>query len=138
MLAPPNKGSIVADRMKDFLPYKVIAGTSGLELTPEAVARVPPPTCSFGIVAGGTGDETGLNPLLPGDNDGTVLVKNTRLEGADDYLLVRAFHSFIMNHEAVIEATLRFLKDGSFRGGPKARAVDSASGRSGASGPRAP
>lgn len=138
MLAPPNKGSFVADRMKDFLPYRAVAGTSGVELTPEAVARVPLPSCSFGILAGGTGEDTGLNPLLPGDNDGTVLVENTRLEGAADYLLVRAFHSFIMNQEAVIEATLRFLKHGKFRAGPEARALNSAPGASEAPDPATP
>jgi pimeloyl-ACP methyl ester carboxylesterase len=114
MLGTPNQGSVVAELLRDWLPYQIVAGKSGQELTLGSVAGVPPPACSFGIIAGGTGDDRGLNPLLPGDNDGTVLVADTRLEGADDFLLVRRAHSWLMSDPEVIKATIRFLKEGRF------------------------
>ena len=114
MLGTPNQGSVVAEVLRDWLPYQIVAGKSGQELTLISVAGVPPPACSFGIIAGGTGDGRGLNPLLPGDNDGTVLVADTRLEGAEDFLLVPYAHSWLMNETVVIEATVRFLKEGKF------------------------
>ena len=115
MLGPPNRGSVVAEVLEDWLPYRVVAGEAALQLTPAGVNKIPPPACTFGIIAGGTGTDIGLNPGLPGDNDGTVLVESTRLDSADDFLVVRCLHSFLMNSDEAIEATARFLKTGKFR-----------------------
>src|SRR5690606_8820940 len=107
MLAPPNRGSVVAESMKDWLPFRAIVGEVAHDLTPDGVRDLPAPPCEFGVIAGGTGAENGLNPFLPGDNDGTVLVANTKLPGMKDFLRVKALHSFIMENERVIEATVR-------------------------------
>ena len=115
MLGPPNRGSVVAELLQDWLPYKVVAGKAAAQLTAEEMGKVPPPPVSFGIIAGGTGTARGFNPALGGDNDGIVLVENARLASADDFLLLRCLHSFLMNHEEAIEATSRFLKKGKFR-----------------------
>ena len=114
MLAPPNHGSVIADVLEDWVPFQVIAGEVGQELTPEALAELPAPACSFGVIAGGMGKAHGYNPVLVGDNDGVVLVDNARLPGTDDFLLVNASHSFIMCKTKVIEATIAFLKTGRF------------------------
>jgi hypothetical protein len=114
MIAPPNQGSAIAEALRDWLPYRATLGEVGQELTPEAVARMPLPSCEFGIIAGGKGDGKGLNPLLRGDNDGVVTVDETRLRGAADFLLLHATHTFIMANEKCIEATRRFLETGRF------------------------
>jgi pimeloyl-ACP methyl ester carboxylesterase len=114
MIAPPNRGSAVAEALKDWLPYQTLLGEVGQELTPEAVARRPIPACEFGVIAGGKGNAKGLNPLLDGDNDGLVTVEETRLPGAADFLLIDASHTFIKSNERCIEATRRFLKSGKF------------------------
>lgn len=114
MLAPPNRGSVLAEVLEDWVPFQVIAGDVGQELTPAALVTLPEPSCSFGIIAGGTGKEYGYNPVLKGDNDGVVLVANTRLPGANDFLRLNASHSFIMHKQQVIDATLRFLRTGRF------------------------
>ncbi len=105
----------MAEVLEDCLPYRVVAGEAALQLTPAAVSKIPAPTCTFGIIAGGTGTDIGLNPVLLGDNDGIVLVESTRLDSADDFLVVRCLHSFLMNSDEAIEATARFLKTGKFR-----------------------
>ena len=110
MIGTPNRGSTVADVLKDWLPYQLVAGDAGQEVTPASVARVPVPTCSFGNIAGGTGTARGFNPLLPGDNDGTVLVRSVHLPGERDFLRVRTLHSFLMSDDRVVRATVRFLQ----------------------------
>ncbi len=106
MLAPPSKGSRVAEILKDFLPFEWITGETGQGLTPERAAKVPLPACPFGIIAGGRGDGKGYNPIFHGDNDGVVSVEEAKLDGAADFLLVNSLHSFIMNHPDAIRAAL--------------------------------
>lgn len=109
MLAPPNQGSVVAETLKEWLPFQAAAGQAGQELTPRAVARIPAPECEFGIIAGGAGNESGFNPLLPGDDDMVVTVESTRLAGAADFLVIPATHTFIMDKPEAREAVLNFL-----------------------------
>ncbi|MBC8242728.1 MAG: hypothetical protein H8E30_19990 [Alphaproteobacteria bacterium] len=70
----------------------------------------------FGIIAGGKGNGEGYNPLLPGDDDGTVAVSETMLTGARDFIVVPAIHAQISNDPKTIEATLNFLNSGCFNG----------------------
>ena len=123
MLAPPNRGSIAADAVRDWMPYRWLMGAVGQEVTTAEIAKVPIPQCEFGIIAGGKG-KAGYNPLLPGDDDGVVTVENTKLEGARDFLRVQSSHTFIMNHAETRRAVLRFLKSGSFA--PRDPQADSA------------
>jgi hypothetical protein len=73
------------------------------------------PSCEFGILAGGRGDDIGRNPLLDGDDDFVVSVAETRLAGARDFMVVPALHTVIMDHPAVQEYTVRFLQQGFFQ-----------------------
>jgi len=112
MIAPPNQGSAIARTIKDLAPYRLIYGESGQELTPDDAALIPAMTHDFAIIAGGKGDGRGYNPLLPGDDDGTVTVAETRLDGAKDFLIVRQIHGLISGHQATIRATINFLTRG--------------------------
>jgi pimeloyl-ACP methyl ester carboxylesterase len=114
MIAPPNKGSQVADRLKGLPAYRWLTGESGQGLTTEAASKLPVPSVEFGIIAGGRGNTNGFNPLLPGDNDGLVTVAETALDGARDFLLVRTTHGLVDDHPQTIDATLSFLRDGCF------------------------
>ena len=114
MLAPPSSGSSFADAVDEFLPAQILLGPAAHELAMEEIRNIPSPDCSFGIIAAGGPGSDGWNPLLEGDDDGVVSVEETRLEGADDFLLVRGLHTFLMKDDQVIQATLRFLETGSF------------------------
>lgn len=114
MIAPPNKGSQIADRLKELPAYRWLTGKSGQGLTTEAAAGLPIPEIEFGIIAGGRGNTNGFNPLLPGDNDGLVTVAETALDGARDFMLVRTTHGLVDDHPQTIDATLAFLRDGRF------------------------
>ncbi len=114
LIAPPNQGSAVARLLKDIPAYRWIYGAAGQQLTPAEVSKIPLIQHPFAIVAGGTGDGEGFNPLLPGDDDGTVALAETRLEGALDFLVVPEIHAVISNHRDTIRATINFLKHGKF------------------------
>jgi pimeloyl-ACP methyl ester carboxylesterase len=117
MLAAPNQGALLAEVFADNILFKEIAGDSGQQLGrqwPELEKRLATPSFEFGVIAGGKGNEKGINPLLKGDNDGVISVDTAKLDGARDFVVVRSLHSFIMDQPLVQEYTLRFLRDGHF------------------------
>ncbi|MDP6942215.1 MAG: alpha/beta fold hydrolase [Planctomycetota bacterium] len=117
MLAPPSHGSVVAETLKDFMPFEWLAGPSGQDVTASGVetSQLPVPPCEFGVIAGGKNNDRGWNPLLEGDDDGVVTVEETRLPGLTDFLLVERAHTFIMRAPEVVGATVRFLLAGKFQ-----------------------
>ncbi|MFV1967376.1 MAG: esterase/lipase family protein [Pirellulaceae bacterium] len=117
MLAPPNNGAALAEQFRNNTLFQTIWGTSGLELAKKWTSvekHLAIPDCQFGIIAGGTGQDGGRNPLLQGDDDMIVSVAETRLRGAYDFVVVPALHSMIMDHSKAREYTLRFLEYGYF------------------------
>jgi pimeloyl-ACP methyl ester carboxylesterase len=117
MLAPPNQGSLTALALAENNVLKVVTGDAVRQLGldwDKLQDRLAVPDFEFGIIAGGKGDDSGYNSLLPGDDDGTVSVASTRLAGARDSAVVPVLHSFIMNDAKVHQYTLRFLKTGRF------------------------
>jgi len=117
MLAPPNQGSQFAGFFADNGLFRLVAGDSARQLGKEwekLAGKLRTPPCEFGILAGGWGDGNGLNPLLPGDDDGTVTVESTRLAGARDFAVLPVRHSKIVKDPTAMEYTLRFLAHGHF------------------------
>ncbi len=119
MLAPPNQGSRKLEMFKGVPLVRLLLGPyapSELGIGEGTLSREAGiPDREFGIIAGGTGTDRGYSFFLSGDNDGTVSVEETRLEGAKDFLLVPRLHTFIMNGREVIDATIAFLETGRFR-----------------------
>lgn len=115
MIGTPNRGAEIATRLDQLPAFRTIAGPSLGQLRLERADQLPIPDVRFGIVAGARGDGRGYNPLLTEDNDMTVTVSETMLEGAEDTLVISALHTFLMIHPEVIEATLRYLQTGRFQ-----------------------
>ncbi|MFM7056044.1 MAG: esterase/lipase family protein [Planctomycetota bacterium] len=117
MLGTPNLGADLAAMLKNFVLFKAVFGPAGQELAAGAesiAAALPVPDFPFGIIAGGRGDDRGFNPLLRGDDDGTVTVACTRLPGVADFLRVNRLHSLLMSDPQVCAAICCFLKSGRF------------------------
>ncbi len=117
MLSPPNKGSELADYLRDWEIYKFGTGPSGQELGsgPDSTPnRIGPVNFELGVI---TGDAT-LNPvfseIIPGPDDGKVSVESAKVEGMQDFLVVPHSHAFIMNSADVAEEVIAFLKTGAF------------------------
>ena len=117
MIGPPNRGSELATGLAGSRVFQFVLGKPGLELGTQWVweeRSLAVPRFEFGIIAGGQGNDAGLNPLLPGDDDGVVTVASTRLAGASDFLVVPAFHALLPRSSKVQDCTLRFLEHGYF------------------------
>lgn len=118
MIATPNQGAELADRFERNMLFRAVYGPAGRQLVsaPDGfIASLPTPGFEFGVIAGGRGTERGYNPLIPGDDDGTVSVESTRLPGAADFILLDRLHTFLITAPETREYTLRFLKEGRFR-----------------------
>jgi hypothetical protein len=117
MLGPPNQGAEIATRMQYVPLFKTVTGPSGKALASdwdELESDLAIPSIPFGIIAGGRGNDRGLNPLVTGDDDVVVRVEETRLPGARDFRVVPALHSFMMDDRDVKKLTRNFLEQGWF------------------------
>ena len=117
MLAPPNQGSELADKLKGFWPYRFFVGPAGAQLgtdTDSFPKRLPPIDFELGVIAG----DRSLNPLfsawIPGSDDGKVSVRSTRTDGMSGFLVVHRSHTWIASNRKVISAVVRFLQTGQF------------------------
>ena len=100
MLAPPNQGSRVADRLEGTLGWLLDPLSEVTTDSLSTARRLPPPEgVEFAILAG--------------DRDGKVSVAETFLPGAREHRVVPARHTFIMLRPSVVEMTERFLRTGS-------------------------
>lgn len=118
MLAPPNQGSEIADRVKSSQFLSFILGPTVIQLGTgdgSLPRRLPAPWYDLGIIAGVDDFNPVGNFFVPEPSDGTVSVSNTRLEGMTDFVTVQKSHTFIMRSVDVNEYVIRFLCTGSFR-----------------------
>jgi pimeloyl-ACP methyl ester carboxylesterase len=117
MLSPPNQGSEIIDTFADSSLLRSLLGPAGMKLgTGEdgITQELGPVRFSLGVI---TGDRS-LSPigswLIPGPDDGKVAVDRAAVEGAVDFMVVHATHTFIMNRKDVAEEVLYFLEHGQF------------------------
>lgn len=118
MIAPPNKGTPVADFISTIGFLKSIGGPNVRNLTTDpqtGAERLPIPTCEVGLILGITGRKTGYNPFLIGDNDGYVLPERAKLGIEKDIAYVKADHTALTQSRKVILLSLSFLKKGTFK-----------------------
>ena len=113
MLAPPNRGSVLAARFHGFRPFHWLYGAAAEELQPERVAALPAPPASTDVLvlAGGRLDGRGYLRAIPGNNDGVVALAETFLPGVEP-LLVGGSHSLLQWRPAILEQAIRFLREG--------------------------
>jgi triacylglycerol lipase len=118
MLAPPNQGSELVDRLGRLRLFKLLNGPAGQQLGTGAEGlprRLPTVDFDLGVITGTRGL---FNPvlwsLLPKPNDGKVAVASTQVEGMRDFRMLPVTHTFLMGNRRVINLTLHFLKHGQF------------------------
>lgn len=123
MLGPPNQGSEIIDKTRDWPGFEIFTGAAGLQLGTDAgsmPSRLGPVDFELGVIAG-TGTINFLSSsMLPNPDDGKVSVASTQVEGMDDFLVVGNSHRYISRSDIVIRNTENFLKNGSFLDADKA------------------
>ena len=103
MLAPPNKGSEMANLFSQSKIVTSIMGSSLKRLKTDSDSipnTLPAPDYEVGIIAG--------------KFDFTVPPEMTKLEKSKDFTTVNTSHTFIMNYPSTLSAILKFLQTGKF------------------------
>lgn len=121
-LGSPLAGSAIAKHYSEEWWAKVVCGPILHSMHPDLVARLPPPPCLLGSIAGTS--ETVLlpaammmRPISKGRrSDTTVLVEETHLVDNRDHAEVSEIHTLLPTNKRVHLLVSRFLKTGSFKG----------------------
>ncbi|AHF90857.1 alpha/beta hydrolase [Opitutaceae bacterium TAV5] len=122
MLAPPNTGSEIVDRLGDWRLFQWINGPAGGQLgtaaTGEAsiVTRLGPAPAGveIGVIAGSFSWNPLYSSLIPGDDDGKVAVARTHLDGEAAHLVLPYSHTWLMWRKRTLAAVNAFLRTGRF------------------------
>jgi pimeloyl-ACP methyl ester carboxylesterase len=116
-LAPPNHGSESADLLKDTWLYKEKYGPAGQQLTTNQ-SKIEylfgEVDYELGIIAGNSTIDPISSAMIPGDDDGRVSVKSTKLKGMKDHIIISASHTYFPDNKKVQKQTAYFLKHGKF------------------------
>jgi len=118
MLAPPNQGSEVVDKLRDVPGFKFINGTAGLQLGTDADSipvKLGSVDFDLGVIAGNRTVNLLLSRMLPNPDDGKVSVASTRVEGMADHITLPVTHTFMMRSKSVIEQAVYFVEHGRFK-----------------------
>jgi hypothetical protein len=117
MLSPPGQGTELVDAFAESPLLRGLLGPAGASLGTDSaslVGRRRSVDFALGII---TGDRS-VNPIgswiIPGPDDGKVGVERARIQGAADFIVVPATHTFIMNRADVAEEVVSFLRRGRF------------------------
>ena len=117
MLAPPNQGSEVVNKLGRLFLFKWINGPAGSELgtdTNSTPNKLGPATFPVGVIAGDRSINWINSLLIPGRDDGKVSIERTKLAGMSDHIVIHATHPFIMRNREAIRQTIQFLRTGAF------------------------
>ncbi|WP_340121173.1 esterase/lipase family protein [Methylobacter svalbardensis] len=117
MLAPPNQGSEVVDKLGSWRLFYYLNGPAGLQLgtgSNSVPNRLGPVNFQLGVIAGSKTANPFLSRLIPDVNDGKVSVSRAQVAGMQDFIVMPYSHPFIMRRVAVIEQALHFIQQGYF------------------------
>lgn len=121
MIAPPNQGSEVVDRMRKVPGFQLLNGPAGLQLgtgDDDVPRQLPAVDFPLGVIAGTRTFNLMLSQFLPNPDDGKVSVESTKVEGMAEHVTVPYSHPFIMERAEVLDLALRFISSGSFAESP--------------------
>jgi hypothetical protein len=117
MLGPPNQGSEIVDKTRDWPGFEMMAGDAGAQLgtNDESVpSQLGPVEFELGVIAGTGTINVFASSMLPDPDDGKVSVASTRVDGMNDFLVVSNSHRYITRSDVVFRNTESFLRSGEF------------------------
>ncbi|MEL7185385.1 MAG: alpha/beta fold hydrolase [Pseudomonadota bacterium] len=117
MLGPPNQGSAAVDELKDVPGFDWINGPAGRQLGKgewHAVLALGPANFELGVIAGTRTIDPFVSAVLENPDDGRVSLEDTKIDGMDDFAIVKHSHAYMMKKRKPIELTKRFLRSGKF------------------------
>jgi pimeloyl-ACP methyl ester carboxylesterase len=119
MLAPPNAGSELVDRLRHWSFYRRINGPAGLQLGTDTASipqtlGAPPSGVEIGIIAGNVSLNPFFSAFIEGLDDGKVSVARSHLEGESAHIIVPYSHTWMMWRRPVLTHIRFFLRTGRF------------------------
>lgn len=118
MLAPPNNGSEVVDKLKDLKIFQKLNGPAGQQLgtaSEDFVQHLGPVTnFELGVITGDRSINWILSTMIPGKDDGKVSIESAQVDGMKAFKILHTTHPFIMKKKAVITETIHFIEKGRF------------------------
>lgn len=117
MLAPPNKGTPVADFYASYEFIRPLIGPNVQHMTTDSASlanQLPVPTCEVGLILGIKGNKPWYNPFMKEDNDGLVSANYAKLGIEKDIVVIKTSHAIMTQQKKVIKLILAFLKKGLF------------------------
>jgi len=116
-LAPPNRGTDLADFWQHSWLYKKFAGPAGQQIITDQsnIAHLLSPIdYELGIIAGISTIDPISSLIIKGKNDGKISVENTKVAGMKEHVVVKVAHTFFPKNKKVMELTAKFLLKGTF------------------------
>lgn len=120
LLAPPNQGSEIVDRLGGWFVARKIMGPvlqelgTGENSTPRRLGAVPAET---GVIMGDQANLPFFRRWLGPESDGVVTIEGGKVEGLKDFLVLPAGHTWIMWRPGVLTAAEHFIRHGHFPAG---------------------
>lgn len=118
MLGPPNQGSAAVDNLDNVPGFDWLNGPAGRQLG-KGEGSIPialgPVDFELGVIAGNRTIDPITSAVLENPDDGRVSVADTKIEGMDDFVIVKHSHAFMMRMRLPIQYTKSFLKTGQFQ-----------------------
>lgn len=111
-LGSPHNGAVIAKLLSRYSLPRAIFGPVLSELG--ELLPQQPQQLAIGCIIGATGTRYGWLPLLGGDNDGLVLVREARLGQCVADVRVPTFHGYMPFSGRVARLAARFLSTGAF------------------------
>jgi triacylglycerol lipase len=117
-LAAPNSGAEVIESFNKYSWFRRIFGPAIDDITPNAsfINNLPKYVdYEAGVIAG----RLSANPItslliLEGEDDGTVSVESTKIDGMKEHIILNSTHSTLLNSEIAAEQIENFISNGNF------------------------
>lgn len=119
MIAPPNGGSELADRLGPFAVFRWLTGPNGHRLGTGPASLPPqlgpwPGPAELGVIAGSRAYLPRALGGLRAPHDGKVSVAATHLAGERDHRTLPLSHTFILYSRSTYRQVAAFLREGAF------------------------
>lgn len=118
-IATPHTGVEVVNNLGKYIWFKTIFGPAVQDLAvgTEFLKKLPPAAdYESGVISG----NFSVNPftslfLISGDDDGTISVESTKINGMKDHIILNSTHNMLLYNQEVIEEVEYFIRNGEFR-----------------------
>jgi hypothetical protein len=117
LIAPPNNGSEIADRIRHWPIARALMGPVIQELgtdensTPRSLG---PAIGEVGVIMGDQAKLPFFRHWLGPQSDGVVTVAGGKIEGLKDFCVMPAGHALIMWRPRILKAAEHFIREGCF------------------------